>query len=43
MATYNKSTLQFNWTATADLILERLRSLSSQVSGTEVCETANGE
>jgi putative transposase len=34
VAAYNKSKAPFNWTATADSILEKLQRLCSQISGT---------
>jgi putative transposase len=34
VAAYNKITAPFNWTATADSILEKLQRLCSQISGT---------
>ncbi|MFM7085567.1 MAG: IS630 family transposase, partial [Cyanobium sp.] len=34
VAHYNKSTVPFVWTATADSILEKLQRLCSQISGT---------
>ncbi len=34
VASYNKNKAPFNWTATADSILEKLQRLCSQTSGT---------
>ncbi|MEB3272004.1 MAG: hypothetical protein VKJ44_10240 [Synechococcus sp.] len=34
VAAYNKAKAPFNWTATADSILEKLQRLCSQISGT---------
>jgi putative transposase len=34
VAAYNKNKAPFNWTATADSILEKLQRLCSQISGT---------
>lgn len=34
VATYNKTKAPFNWSATADSILEKLQRLCSQISGT---------
>jgi putative transposase len=34
VAAYNKTKAPFNWTATADSILEKLQRLCSQISGT---------
>ena len=34
VASYNKSKAPFNWTATANSILEKLQHLCSQISGT---------
>jgi hypothetical protein len=34
VAAYNKSKAPFNWSATADSILEKLQRLCSQISGT---------
>jgi len=34
VAAYNKTKTPFNWTATAESILEKLQRLCSQISGT---------
>jgi putative transposase len=34
VAAYNKTKASFNWTATADSILEKLQRLCTQISGT---------
>jgi putative transposase len=34
VAVYNKTKAPFNWTATADSVLEKLQRLCSQISGT---------
>jgi putative transposase len=34
VAAYNKTKGRFNWTATAESILEKLQRLCSQISGT---------
>jgi hypothetical protein len=34
VAAYNKTKTPFNWTATADSILEKLQRLCTQISGT---------
>jgi putative transposase len=34
VAAYNKAKALFNWTATADAILEKIQRLCSQISGT---------
>ncbi len=34
VAAYNKTKAPFNWTATAESILEKLQQLCSQISGT---------
>jgi putative transposase len=35
VAAYNKAKTTFNWTATADSILEKLQQFCAQISGTE--------